>query len=206
MGAIFKSHRATASSSTNDISTRCCRCVVVSSGLRSASVELTAQAGQAYHCFCSVDAGAELIASETAQSIRRGELAPRTLPPRAATTVGYVCQDRKCSALTDEEIKKRLDAGDAHVVRFLVRSCPRLSFVSLTNTQSRGSIFLHNDLTLSEHTVQQATDPLRDTERDDVVLRIGEKGYTRLWSDVVDDHELEIEIVMRDEVLRINLM
>jgi hypothetical protein len=35
---------------------------------------------------------------------------------------------------------------------------------------------------------------------DDIVLRVGDRGFTSLLTDVVDDCELKVDIVLRDQV------
>lgn len=114
--------------------------------------------GHAYHCFCT---------PERLEQMRNDQAAKKQAP----------MYDRKCTKLTAEEVKTRLDAGEAHVIRMKVPHNESISF----DDDVRGTV------TFQGHTV------------DDQVLLKGDGFPTYHLAHVVDDHLMEIDVVLRGE-------
>lgn len=85
--------------------------------------------------------------------------------------------DRKCAKLTPEEVQARLAASEKHVIRMKVPHNESISF----DDDIRGTV------TFQGHTV------------DDQVLLKGDSFPTYHLAHVVDDHLMEIDVVMRGE-------
>ena len=120
--------------------------------------ERLVQSGFAYRCFCSP---ARLDAVRRAQQQQR-------LPP------GY---DRHCRDLTDGERRRRLDAGEASVVRFRVP----LDGSTAVDDLVRGEVTWENRLL------------------DDFIILKSDGFPTYHLASVVDDHLMRISHVMRAE-------
>ncbi|KAF8957056.1 hypothetical protein BDZ97DRAFT_1670524 [Flammula alnicola] len=118
------------------------------------------ESGHAYRCFCSPDSLAET----------RGRLA------RMGSSASY---DRKCLHLTEEEVARKVRAGEKHIVRFNTSEVPsRLPATDL--------IFGHP----KDAHASLATDP---------ILLKSDLFPTYHLASVVDDHEMGITHVLRGE-------
>ncbi len=116
------------------------------------------ESGHAYRCFCTPERIAELRAEQE----------------KAKQLSGY---DRKCRSLSDDEIKRHLDAGTPHVIRLKIPSGRKVIFTD----KIRGSIEYSSDVL------------------DDLVL-IKTDGYpTYHMANVVDDHLMQITHVLRGD-------
>jgi len=85
--------------------------------------------------------------------------------------------DRMCLSLSDEEVKNKIDAGESHVLRLKIPQSEKITFTD----DIRGS------LTFQGHTV------------DDQVLLKSDGFPTYHLAHVVDDHLMDIELVIRGE-------
>lgn len=113
--------------------------------------------GHAYPCFCSL---------ERLETMRREQEAKK-LPPK---------YDRHCLSLNPEEIKARMEKGEAHVIRQKIPN-EDLYFTDLI----RGALHFHgNDI-------------------DDQVLIKSDGFPTYHLANVVDDHDMQITHVIRGE-------
>lgn len=154
------------------------------------------QTGHAYRCFCTAD---EL-------QITRERLA------RSGLNQTY---DKKCLNLTEEEVARRVKAGEKSIVRLNV-SIRRLSF--LPDSSSRPTLsdwYVMWSLTFSLLLVQDSMPPRRTSPPDlifghlrdahaslptDPVLLKSDLFPTYHLASVVDDHEMGITHVLRGEV------
>jgi len=118
--------------------------------------EMLVQKGAAYRCFCSK----ERLAQERAKCEARGE------------TYTY---DKHCLSLSQEEIQKRLDAGEPYVIR---QNIPRTGETTYT------------DAVFGDITVPNA-------DLDDNVLLKADGMPTYNLANVVDDHLMGITHVIR---------
>ncbi|MCF7845014.1 MAG: glutamate--tRNA ligase [Kiritimatiellales bacterium] len=114
--------------------------------------------GHAYPCFCS---------SERLDQMRKDQQAHKQAP----------MYDRMCLSLSEEEVKKKLDAGEPHVLRLKIPQSEKITFTD----DIRGL------LTFQGHTV------------DDQVLMKSDGFPTYHLAHVVDDHLMDIELVVRGE-------
>ncbi|MBU0766270.1 glutamate--tRNA ligase [Patescibacteria group bacterium] len=114
--------------------------------------------GHAYPCFCS---------SERLDQMRKDQQAHKQAP----------MYDRMCLSLSEEEVKKKLKAGDPHVLRLKIPQSEKITFTD----DIRGL------LTFQGHTV------------DDQVLLKSDGFPTYHLAHVVDDHLMDIELVIRGE-------
>jgi glutamyl-tRNA synthetase len=121
--------------------------------------EKLVEAGAAYPCFCTSE---ELNARREAQKAAK------------QSWIGY---DGHCLALTREEQRARIAAGDAHVIRLKV-------------DKSKATVF--NDLIRGEIRVENAT-------IDDQVLIKSDGFPTYHLANVVDDHLMGVTHVIRAE-------
>ena len=112
----------------------------------------------AYYCFCTPERLQELRQSQEAQ-----KLAPK--------------YDKHCLNLSDEEIHKRIDSGEKHVVRMNVPKDQNISFTDL----------VYGEITISSNDV------------DDQVLLKSDGFPTYHLAVVVDDHLMKITHVLRGE-------
>ncbi|PPQ71168.1 hypothetical protein CVT26_011029 [Gymnopilus dilepis] len=118
------------------------------------------ESGHAYRCFCTPDDLAEI----------KGKLA------RAGSSSSY---DRRCLHLTEEEVARRLRAGEKHTIRFNTSVVPdRPSATDLIFGRPKDA---HASL---------ATDP---------ILLKSDQFPTYHLASVVDDHEMGITHVLRGE-------
>ncbi len=113
---------------------------------------------KAYHCFCT---------PERLNKMREEQQAKK-LPPR---------YDRKCRDLSNEEVQKRIDAGEKYVIR--------------QKMPTKGEVIVH-DLLRGDITFQAS-------EQDDQVLIKSDGIPTYQFAMVVDDHLMEISHVLRGE-------
>jgi glutamyl-tRNA synthetase len=115
---------------------------------------------KAYRCFCSSE---ELDAMRKDQQVRK--LAPK--------------YDRRCLALSDEEVQKKLDAGTPFVIRFRIpdEAEQTIEYVDAI----RGKVSFRTDTI------------------DDQVLIKSDGFPTYHLASIVDDHESEITHVIRGE-------
>lgn len=123
---------------------------------RAAAAELLAS-GRAYHCFCP---------EERLETLRREALAQGRTPR----------YDRRCLALPTDEVRRRLDAGEAAAVRFKV---PTGEVV--VNDLIRGPVVIGADA---------LSDPI-------IVRSDGVAGYN--FASVVDDRDMGITHVIRGD-------
>lgn len=114
--------------------------------------------GQAYYCFCTADRLTEMRKAQEAAH----------QPPK---------YDRLCFALSATEVRDRLEAGVAHVVRMKM---PR-GGTTVVEDLARGAIEFENDL------------------QDDAVILKSDGFPTYHLAVVVDDHLMEITHVVRGE-------
>jgi len=114
--------------------------------------------GSAYRCFCS---------SKRLDQMREDQAKRKEAP----------MYDRLCCSLSDEEVKKKVDAGEPGVIRLKI---PRSEKITFTD-DIRGS------LTFMGHTV------------DDQILMKSDGFPTYHLAHVVDDHLMDIDIVIRGE-------
>ncbi|KAF8200331.1 hypothetical protein BJ912DRAFT_948749 [Pholiota molesta] len=118
------------------------------------------ESGHAYRCFCTPDELAET----------KGRLA------RNGSSASY---DRKCLHLTEEEVARKVRAGEKHIVRFNSSEVP-------SRPQATDLIFGHP----KDAHASLATDP---------VLLKSDLFPTYHLASVVDDHEMGITHVLRGE-------
>ena len=114
--------------------------------------------GAAYYCFCT---------PERLEQMRQAQRAAK----------GPLRYDRLCRGLSPDEVQRRLDAGQAHVVRLKVPLDGATSFVD----RLRGAIRFDN------------------SQIDDQVLLKSDQLPTYHLASVVDDHLMEITHVIRAE-------
>jgi glutamyl-tRNA synthetase len=114
--------------------------------------------GEAYHCFATADELAEMRATAREQGRQTS-------------------YDRRYRALDPDETKRRLDAGESHVVRLKMP----LDGVTVVSDGLRGDIDFEN------------------TQIDDQVLLKSDGMPTYHLANVVDDHLMEITHVIRAE-------
>lgn len=112
----------------------------------------------AYYCFCS---------RERLEKVRDKQRAAKQPP-------GY---DRHCLSLAKEEAKKKVEAGEEHVIRFKVPANQEVKF----NDLLRGEIVVNSN------------------EIDDQVLMKSDGYPTYHLAVVVDDHLMKISHIMRGE-------
>jgi glutamyl-tRNA synthetase len=116
------------------------------------------RSGSAYFCFCTKERLDELRTRQTAQG----------LPPR---------YDGKCRDIAPNEARKRIEAGEEHVVRLKVPRDGKSTFNDLV----RGEVtFLYREI-------------------DDAILLKSDGYPTYHLANVVDDHEMKISHVLRAE-------
>ena len=115
---------------------------------------------KAYQCFCS---------SEELDAMRKDQQA-RKLAPK---------YDRRCLALSAEEVQKRLNAGTAHVIRFRVPD--------------------DTERTIEYEDAIRGHVSFRTDTIDDQVLIKSDGFPTYHLASIVDDHESEITHVIRGE-------
>lgn len=113
--------------------------------------------GHAYYCFCS---------AETLDAMRQTQETKKQAP----------MYDRRCLNLSAEEIDKKLQAGEPHVIRLKIPT-GQTKFIDLV----RGQIEIDNNTI------------------DDQVLIKSDGFPTYHLANVVDDHEMEITHVIRAE-------
>lgn len=118
--------------------------------------EMLVKSGAAYHCFCTK----ERLADERAKAEAKGE------------TYTY---DKHCLSLSEEEIQRRIDAGDPYVIR---QNIPRTGDTTYT------------DAVFGDITVPNA-------DLDDNVLLKADGMPTYNLANVVDDHLMGITHVIR---------
>jgi len=114
--------------------------------------------GAAYPCFCT---------PERLEQMRNEQQAHKEAP----------MYDRLCCALSAEEVKQKIDAGEPHVLRLKIPRSEKITF----DDEIRGT------LTFQGHTV------------DDQVLLKSDGFPTYHLAHVVDDHLMDIELVVRGE-------
>ncbi len=114
--------------------------------------------GHAYPCFCT---------AERLDAMRKDQEKRKQAP----------MYDRTCLELTKEEVKKRLESGEKHVIRMKV---PREEEVSYTDE-------IYGPLTFKGHTI------------DDQVLMKSDGFPTYHLAHVVDDHLMKMDMVNRGE-------
>jgi nondiscriminating glutamyl-tRNA synthetase len=127
-------------------------------GLYKKYAEELVQNGHAYPCFCT---------SERLEQMRKRQEAAKQAP----------MYDRTCLALAPEEVKRRLDAGEPHVIRMKV---PRERLIAFED-KIRGTVRFQG------HTV------------DDQVLLKSDGFPTYHLAHAVDDHLMGIDMVVRGE-------
>ncbi|SCV71445.1 BQ2448_3033 [Microbotryum intermedium] len=115
------------------------------------------ESGKAYHCFCS----AERLAST------------RKILQKQGNNATY---DRKCLGLSKEEVRAKLDRGEASVVRF--------------KSSSDG---------MTQHDLVYDTITYPSLPIEDFVLRKSDGLPTYHFANVVDDHSMGITHVLRGE-------
>jgi glutamyl-tRNA synthetase len=116
------------------------------------------QKNAAYYCFCTPQRLEELRKSQEAQ-----KLAPK--------------YDKHCLSLSQDEIKKRLDAGERHVIRLNVPAGMDIEFTDL----------VHGSVKISSNDV------------DDQVLLKSDGYPTYHLAVVIDDHLMEVTHILRGE-------
>lgn len=116
------------------------------------------ESGSAYYCFCT---------AERLDGMRKDQEKRRQAP----------MYDRTCVELTKEEVKKRLESGEKHVIRMKV---PREEEVNYTDE-------IYGPLTFKGHTI------------DDQVLMKSDGFPTYHLAHVVDDHLMKMDMVNRGE-------
>ena len=116
------------------------------------------KSGNAYRCFCS---------PERLDEMRKGQQAKKQPP----------MYDRLCCSLSEEEVKKRVDAGENHVIRMKI---PREQLITF-NDEIRGKVEFRGDTI------------------DDQVLMKSDGFPTYHLAHVVDDHLMDINIIIRGE-------
>lgn len=114
--------------------------------------------GHAYPCFCS---------PERLEQMRNDQQLRKQAP----------MYDRQCCNLSEDEVKRRIKAGENHVIRMRI---PREQTITF-NDDIRG------DLSFQGHTI------------DDQVLLKSDGFPTYHLAHVVDDHLMEIDMVIRGE-------
>lgn len=114
--------------------------------------------GHAYPCFCT---------SERLDKMRKDQEARKQAP----------MYDRTCMRLDPDEVKKRIAAGEPHVIRMKI---PREETISFTDD-------IRGEVSFPGHAV------------DDQVLLKSDGFPTYHLAHVVDDHFMEIDLVMRGE-------
>ena len=114
--------------------------------------------GSAYRCFCK---------PERLEQMREDQQKRKEAP----------MYDRLCCSLSDEEVQKKVDAGEPHVLRLKI---PRSEKITFTDD-------IRGNLTFMGHTV------------DDQVLMKSDGFPTYHLAHVVDDHLMDIDIVIRGE-------
>ncbi|KAF9042269.1 hypothetical protein BJ165DRAFT_261559 [Panaeolus papilionaceus] len=118
------------------------------------------ESGHAYRCFCSPD-----TLAETKEKLAR-----------AGSSASY---DRRCLHLTEEEVARKMRAGEKHVVRFN-------NAVKPTRPSASDLIFTK----LKDAHASLATDP---------ILLKSDQFPTYHLASIADDHEMGITHVMRGE-------
>lgn len=113
--------------------------------------------GHAYHCFCS---------QKRLEDMRKAQQAQKRAP----------MYDRTCLALSKDEIKKKIDAGEQYVIRMKVPD----ENISFTDE-------IYGTLNFKAHTI------------DDQVLLKSDGFPTYHLAHVVDDHDMKIDCVVRGE-------
>jgi len=113
---------------------------------------------RAYYCFC---------APETLEQMREEQIAKKQAPK----------YDRRCLALSVDEIKQKLDAGEPHVIRMKIPESRVIEFNDLV----RGSVKYNS------------------SELDDQVLLKSDGYPTYHLAVVVDDHLMQISHITRTE-------
>jgi glutamyl-tRNA synthetase len=140
------------------------------------------QTGNAYRCFCSPD-----VLTETREKLAR-----------AGSSASY---DRRCLHLTEEEVVRKVKAGEKHIVRFNVSD--KSLFLDFMNILEH-ALTIQNTAFLSR---PPATDLIFGQPKDahaslatDPVLLKTDMFPTYHLASVVDDHEMGITHVFRGEV------
>ncbi|MEI7741081.1 MAG: glutamate--tRNA ligase [bacterium] len=114
--------------------------------------------GKAYHCFCTADRLDQMRSAQEAQKI----------PPK---------YDGLCKTLSAEEVTRRLEAGEANVIRFKIEPGRTIAFKDVI----RGPISFESDTV------------------DDQVLIKSDGFPTYHLAAIVDDHFMETTHVIRGE-------
>ncbi|MDD4686734.1 MAG: glutamate--tRNA ligase [Candidatus Cloacimonetes bacterium] len=114
--------------------------------------------GHAYHCFCS---------TETLQQMREEQ----------QTRGDFVKYDRRCLSLSKDEVHKRLQAGEPHVIRLKMPDDRKFNF----NDMIRGHVEMDS------------------FQSDDQVLIKSDGFPTYHLAATVDDHYMQISHVIRGE-------
>lgn len=130
----------------------------VARGLYKSAVDTLVQAGHAYPCFCT---------PERLEEMRKQQEARKQAP----------MYDRTCLRLTPEEVQRRVQAGEPHVIRLRIPHERLITF----HDEIRG------DMRFQGHTV------------DDQVLLKSDGFPTYHLAHVVDDHAMNIDLVLRGE-------
>ncbi|HSW89301.1 MAG TPA: glutamate--tRNA ligase [Patescibacteria group bacterium] len=124
----------------------------------SAAVQTLIQKGHAYYCFCT---------PERLETMRKEQQARKEIPR----------YDRLCTHLPKEEVQKRLDSGERHVIRMKMPDNEMISWDDLV----RGTISINTK------------------ELDDQVLMKSDGFPTYHLAVVVDDNRMQISHVIRGE-------
>lgn len=114
--------------------------------------------GHVYHCFCT---------PERLEEMRNAQTARKQAP----------MYDRQCCKLDGEEVRRRVAAGEKHVIRMKVPHDETIKF----------SDDIRGEMSFQGHTV------------DDQVLLKSDGFPTYHLAHVVDDHLMEIDVVIRGE-------
>lgn len=102
--------------------------------------------------------------------------------------------DGRCRHLTEEEVSRRIKAGEKHVLRFKACRSARHAGYGLTYEQYPPAVDdLPRDLVFGEMHFP------RDSPDDDFVIIKSDGFPTYHFASVVDDHEMAISHVLRGE-------
>ncbi|MFZ2882275.1 MAG: glutamate--tRNA ligase, partial [Candidatus Moraniibacteriota bacterium] len=121
-------------------------------------VEELVKSGHAYYCFCT---------TERLEEMRQVQLSQKKAP----------IYDRHCFELSQDEINKRISAGEKYVIRQKIN----IEGSTIFNDLIRGKVEIKNDLL------------------DDQILLKSDGYPTYNFANVVDDHLMEISHVFRGE-------
>lgn len=126
--------------------------------LYSQAAEKLIKEGKAYYCFCTKDRLEQLR-----QDQEKNKQAPR--------------YDGRCKHLSTEEVSKKIEAGDQHVIRFIIPESGQTKFTDLV----RGEVSFDNQLI------------------DDQVIIKSDGFPTYHLASVVDDNDMKVTHVIRGE-------